>query len=141
MTSGTLTFSGDLDDSTISFGALANDGSATLIGLDGTVTTDSIFLYVGSASSATSSVGLAEFQVYGTPCVGCAKTSNLTGSTTKTSSGTTTATDALTDLALNATATASSGATNQDATKANDGWINGYKEVRLSGSIFFSSFD
>jgi hypothetical protein len=123
MTSGTLTFTGDDNDATISFGALANDGSATLIDLQGSVVTNSIFLYVGSVSSSTGQVGLAEFQVYGTPCTGCAMTSNLTGSTTKTSSGTSSATDASTDLALNATATASSGATDQGANKAIDGFV------------------
>ncbi|GAA5852849.1 hypothetical protein JCM8547_004705 [Rhodosporidiobolus lusitaniae] len=125
MTSGTLTFG---DDATISFGALANDGSATLVQLEGTVVSDSIFLYVQSASASTGQVGLAEFQVFGTPCPGCEVVTNLTGSITKTSSGTTTGADASTDLALRATATASSGADGQGPDKANDGWIDGYKE-------------
>ncbi|GAA5850725.1 hypothetical protein JCM8547_009070 [Rhodosporidiobolus lusitaniae] len=129
MTGGTLTFA---DNSTVSFGALANDGSATLISLGGsggTVVTDSIFLYVTSVSGATGQVGLAEFQVFGTPCPGCAFSSDLTAATTtQTSSGTTTGADASTDLALAATATASSAFDAQGPEKAIDGYVDGYKE-------------
>ncbi|GAA6015570.1 hypothetical protein JCM10207_008130 [Rhodosporidiobolus poonsookiae] len=126
MTGGTLTFS---DNTTVSFGALANDGSATLISLPGNVVTDSIFLYVTSVSSATGQVGLAEFQVYGTLCPGCGPSSSLNGTTTtQTSAGTVSGAAASQDLALVATASASSSFAAQGPEKAIDGYIDGYKE-------------
>ncbi|GAA5824582.1 hypothetical protein JCM11251_000484 [Rhodosporidiobolus azoricus] len=129
MTGGTLTFA---DNATVSFGALANDGSATLIdlgGSGGSVVTDSIFLYVTSTSSSTGQVGLAEFQVFGKQCKGCKISSNLNnGTTTETSEGSTVGTSSSVDLALSATATASSSAPQQGPEKAIDGYVDGYKE-------------
>ncbi|BGP13217.1 hypothetical protein JCM10213_005013 [Rhodosporidiobolus nylandii] len=125
MTGSTITFA---DNTTIAVGALANDGSATLVSLPGSVVTDSMFLYVTSVSSATSQVGLAEWQVYGTPCKGCSVGSSLNGTTqTTTSSGTTSGSAAEDDLALAGTASASSSFAQQGPEKANDGVINGYK--------------
>ncbi|GAA5902982.1 hypothetical protein JCM6882_009662 [Rhodosporidiobolus microsporus] len=129
MTGATLTFA---DNSTVAVGALANDGSATLVSLggsSGSVVTDSIFLYVTSVSSATGQVGLAEFQVYGTVCKGCKVSSSLNSTTTTTTSdGTVSAHDSTQDLALAGTATASSSFSSQGPEKAIDGYIDGYKE-------------
>jgi hypothetical protein len=122
---GTLTFA---DNSTVAFGALANDGSATLINLGGSggsVVTDSIFLYITSVSSATGQAGLAEFQVYGTPCVGCQPSNNLTSTTTtQTSAGVTTGTSSGQNIALTGTASASSSFDAQGPEKAIDGFVS-----------------
>lgn len=125
MTGCTLTFS---DGSSVSVGALANDGSATLVTLPGTVVTQMIVLAVTSTSSATSNVGLAEFRAYGTICDGCALGNNFTNAsaTTTTSTGVVTGTGAYADLALLATASASSYGSSQPPDRSNDGVISGY---------------
>ncbi|GAA6029989.1 hypothetical protein JCM8097_009203 [Rhodosporidiobolus ruineniae] len=126
MTGSTLTFA---DNSTVSVGALANDGSATLVNLGGTVVTDSIFLYVTSVSSATGQVGLAEFQVYGEACPGCTIGNNfVNATTTTTSAGTVAGSASSEDLALLATASSSSSAPSQGPEKAIDGVVSGYLE-------------
>ncbi|KAI5475263.1 Carbohydrate-Binding Module Family 1 protein, cellulose binding protein [Pseudohyphozyma bogoriensis] len=109
--SGTLSFS---DGSSVPVGTLVNDGSATLVALDGNVTTTSVTFTVDSVSSTTSNVGLSEIQCFGT----VAATSG---------NATTPITYSLTDdWALNATATASSYSSGQPATAAIDGLIGGY---------------
>jgi hypothetical protein len=125
MTGCTLTFS---DGSTVSVGALANDGSATLVTLPGTVVTQMIVLAVTSVSSSTSNVGLSEFQAFGSICPGCALGNNFTdaSATTTTSSGVVSGTGAFADLALLATASASSYGSSQPPQRAIDGVISGY---------------
>jgi len=125
MTGSTLTFS---DGSTVSVGALANDGSATLVTLPGTVVTQMIVLAVTSTSSSTSNVGLAEFQAFGELCVGCSLGNNFgdDSATTTTSGGVVSGTGANADLALLATATASSYGSSQPPQRAIDGVISGY---------------
>jgi len=59
MTSGTLMFS---DGSVVSFGSLANDGSATTFAID-SITMNNLLLEVDTVSDNTGSVGLAEIQV------------------------------------------------------------------------------
>ncbi|GAA5826186.1 hypothetical protein JCM11251_007199 [Rhodosporidiobolus azoricus] len=129
ITGATLTFA---DNSTVAVGALANDGSATLVdlgGAGGSVITDSIFFYVTSVSSSTGQAGLAEFQVFGTICKGCEISSNLSSTTTTTTSeGTVAGHPSTENLALKGTATASSFFDAQGPEKAIDGYIDGYKE-------------
>lgn len=60
VTGGTLTFS---DGTFVTIGALQNDGKATYIDLP-SVTSQSIVFMVTKVSSTTSSVGLAQFQVF-----------------------------------------------------------------------------
>lgn len=62
ITGGTLAFD---DGSSVTFGALVNNGSATYVNLTSAVTTSSLRLTVTSVSSSTSSAGLAEIQVFG----------------------------------------------------------------------------
>ncbi|ORY58336.1 hypothetical protein BCR35DRAFT_271227, partial [Leucosporidium creatinivorum] len=62
ITGGMLTFD---DGSSVTFGALVNDGSATDVNLTSAVTTSSLLLTVTSVSSTTSSAGLAEIEVFG----------------------------------------------------------------------------
>lgn len=62
ITGGMLTFD---DGSSVTFGALVNDGSATYVNLTSAVTTSSLLLTVTSVSSTTSSAGLAEIEVFG----------------------------------------------------------------------------
>ncbi|KAM0787970.1 hypothetical protein ACM66B_006172 [Microbotryomycetes sp. NB124-2] len=123
ITGGTLTFA---DGSTTSFGALANEGSATLVQLDQAVVTDSVTLSVTSVGDSSSSVGLAEIRAYGNLCKGCAFTSAST-STTVSPAGIVSGNGAYSDLALQATATASSWSPIQPPDRAIDGVINGYK--------------
>jgi LmbE family N-acetylglucosaminyl deacetylase/3-mercaptopyruvate sulfurtransferase SseA len=58
---GTLTFS---DGSTVSVGALANNGSGTTVSFTARTIT-SVTFTITSVSSATENIGLAEFEVYG----------------------------------------------------------------------------
>ncbi|KAK4052092.1 hypothetical protein OIV83_002386 [Microbotryomycetes sp. JL201] len=122
ITGGTLTFA---DGSSTSFGALANEGSATLVQLDQAVVTDSITLSVTSVGPSSSSVGLAEIRAYGDLCKGCAFTSASTA-TTVSPAGIVSGNGAYADLALQATATASSWSAVQPPDRAIDGVINGY---------------
>lgn len=119
---GNLKFS---DGSTITFGHLANDGSATIVALANAVVTDTITMTVTAASPTSGSVGLAEFQAYGTACPGCAFTSATTADTI-TNRGIVSGTTAGADLALAAVATASSFSPAQPPDRAIDGVINGY---------------
>lgn len=121
---GTLTFA---DGSSVTFGALANDGSATLISLLSPVITDSIKLTVTDAAASSANVGLSEFQVYGSICSGCAFNST-TAASTLTSTGFVAGNGAFSDLALQATATASSYSTGQGPEKVNNGLIGGYTD-------------
>lgn len=68
MTGGTFTFS---SGSPVSFGALVNDGSATVISLPSPVTTTSLLLTVTSVSSTTTSVGLGDIQIFAEAVAGC----------------------------------------------------------------------
>lgn len=122
---GTLLFR---DGSTISFGALANDGSATLVTLPGSVVTDAVLMTVTSVSPATGSIGLAEIQAYGNVCPGCTIGNNFQNSsaTTQTSTGLVSGTGAYQDLALSAEAFASSAFAQQGPEKAIDGVVSGY---------------
>lgn len=132
MTAGTLTFA---DGSVSNFGALANDGSATLITLNTPVVTDSVLMTVTEVSGDTASIGLAEFQAFGTPCIGCAFNSTSTITTTTTSSGFIVGNGAYSDLALQATAHASSEVPGQEATKVNNGIIGGYTDDNSAGWV------
>ncbi|KAM0756053.1 hypothetical protein T439DRAFT_283260, partial [Meredithblackwellia eburnea MCA 4105] len=107
---GTLTFS---DNSTVSFGFLNNEGSATLVTLDTPVVTTSILMTVTAVATSSSNVGLAEIKAYGNPCATCSITSaNATSNI---------------NLAMLATATASSYASAaQGPPKAIDGVATGY---------------
>ncbi|BGP00320.1 hypothetical protein JCM10021v2_004001 [Rhodotorula toruloides] len=58
---GNLTFA---DGTGVSFGPLANDGSATPIYLSKSVTTSSLKMYISKVSSTTTSIGLSEIMVY-----------------------------------------------------------------------------
>ncbi|KAK4050566.1 hypothetical protein OIO90_005033 [Microbotryomycetes sp. JL221] len=122
ITGGTLTFA---DGSATSFGALANEGSATLVQLDTPVVTDSVTLTVTSVGDQSSSVGLAEIRAYGAVCKGCPFTSAGTA-TTVSPAGILSGTGAYADLALQATATASSWSSVQPPDRAIDGVISGY---------------
>ncbi|ORY61153.1 hypothetical protein BCR35DRAFT_196404 [Leucosporidium creatinivorum] len=121
---GKLTFA---DGSSVTFGALANDGSATLVSLLSPVITNSIQLTVTAASASSANVGLSEFQVYGAICSGCAFNST-TAASTLTSAGLVSGNGAFSDLALQATATASSYSTGQGPEKVNNGLIGGYTD-------------
>ncbi|SCZ92524.1 BZ3500_MvSof-1268-A1-R1_Chr5-2g07942 [Microbotryum saponariae] len=114
---GTITFA---DGKSVSFGALANDGSATLVTLSQTVITNSLVVKFTSVSAATGSVGLAEIQVFGDLCSGCQDTGGAIENATTISA------TAFSDLALLAQATASSEANGQSADRVNDGVISGY---------------
>ncbi|SGY68275.1 BQ5605_C004g02873 [Microbotryum silenes-dioicae] len=114
---GTIMFA---DSKSVSFGALANDGSATLVTLSQTVITTSLVVKFTSVSAATGSVGLAEIQVFGDLCSGCQDTGGAIESATSISA------TAFSDLALLAQATASSEANGQPADRVNDGVISGY---------------
>ncbi|SCV72561.1 BQ2448_4098 [Microbotryum intermedium] len=114
---GTITFA---DGRSVPFGALANDGSATLVTLSQTVVTDSLVVKFTSVSAATGSVGLAEIQVFGTLCSECQDSGGIVVNSTAATSA------AFSDLALLAQATASSEANGQTADRANDGVISGY---------------
>ncbi|BGP08932.1 hypothetical protein OF846_003396 [Rhodotorula toruloides] len=61
---GNLTFA---DGTGVSFGPLANDGSATPIYLSKSVTTTSLKMYISKVSSTTTSIGLSEIMVYQVP--------------------------------------------------------------------------
>ncbi|GJN87828.1 hypothetical protein Rhopal_000783-T1 [Rhodotorula paludigena] len=125
ITGGTLTFS---DGSSVPFGALANDGSATLITLAGPVITSYIKMDVTSVSTSTGAAGLAEFRAFGTECPGCTPGNSFGDgtTTTETAYGVTSGTDAYNDLALSAEAYASSSFAQQGPEKAIDGVIDGY---------------
>ncbi|KAM0787997.1 hypothetical protein ACM66B_006198 [Microbotryomycetes sp. NB124-2] len=62
ITSGTLTFD---DGTSVSFGQLFNDASPTYVFLPSIVTSTTLTLTVTGVSSSTTSVGLAEIEVYG----------------------------------------------------------------------------
>ncbi|GEM07994.1 proteophosphoglycan ppg4 [Rhodotorula toruloides] len=61
---GNLTFA---DGTGVSFGPLANDGSATPIYLSKSVTTTSLKMYISKVSGTTTSIGLSELMVYQVP--------------------------------------------------------------------------
>ncbi|GAA5954834.1 hypothetical protein JCM3765_007787 [Sporobolomyces pararoseus] len=125
ITGCTLSFS---DNSSVTVGALANDGSATLVTLPGNVVTKMIVVAVTSTASSTQNAGLAEFQAYGTLCPGC-KIGNTFGNytaNTTTSSGVVSGNGAYADLALLATADASSWPASQPPQRAIDGVVSGY---------------
>ena len=116
VTGATLTFG---DGSSVSTGALFNDGSATVINLASPVKTSTLQFYVTSVSDTTGSAGLAEIQVFGSAVISggssATPTSSGASSSAATSSGTATSTSAAPsatptglDLALSATAVASS---------------------------------
>ncbi|GAA5841179.1 hypothetical protein JCM3766R1_001696 [Sporobolomyces carnicolor] len=135
ITGCTLTFS---DKSTVSVGALANDGSATLVTLPGTVVTQMVVVAVTSTASSTENAGLAEFQAYGAACPACRignTFGNYTANTT-TSGGVVSGTGAYSDLALFATASASSWPATQPPQRAIDGVLSGYP---LNASAEWSS--
>ena len=113
--SGTLTFD---DGTAVTVGALANDGSATAVNFT-TRATSTLLFTVDSVSSTTSNVGLAEMQVFGP--VLSTKTNSSSSTSVPTSFSTV-------NIALNATATASSGSTDQGAANAIDGIVGGYSD-------------
>lgn len=112
---GTLTFS---DGTSVSVGALVNDGSSTLVNLATPVTTSSLEFAVTSVSGSTGSAGLAEIQVFNSASVsgsngavtatsGSANSTIASGTATSTSAAPS-ATSTSLNLALSATAVASS---------------------------------
>lgn len=94
ITSATLTFG---DGTDIEIGALVNDGAATIFGFS-PITTDSLRLTIDGVSASTGNVGLSEFVVSGkeAPVV----TPNIAGLATATASSETPATQQLASKAI-----------------------------------------
>lgn len=61
---GNLTFA---DGTGVSFGPLANDGTATPVYLSKSVTTTSLKMYISAVSGTTTNIGLSELEVYLVP--------------------------------------------------------------------------
>ncbi len=112
ITGGTLTFNDGtlLGTTTVNFGALANDGSATLITLSKPIVAKSVMMTVTSVTGSTTAAGLAEFQVYGTQCANCPVT---TGNTTATTTTSTTLANNGTDSTGNGTIVYADGSSSQ----------------------------
>ncbi|KAM0752192.1 hypothetical protein T439DRAFT_312308 [Meredithblackwellia eburnea MCA 4105] len=131
ITGGTLTFS---DGTSTTFGALYNDGSATLIQLATPKTTTSILMTVTSVDSGTQNVGLAEFRAYGTAVGGTSTSSSTSSTRTSTSSSpSASATSSQSYSSINLVYSASSvtastvdSADGSLAVRAFDGQIGGY---------------
>lgn len=112
------------DDGVESFGALYQEGTATVLSLSKNHTSSSVKMSVTAVSQSTQNVGLSEFQVYGAFGAGIVPISNSTGNSTTPpplilqSS----------DLALLGIPEASSenSDSGQTADKATDGVIDGY---------------
>lgn len=123
ITGGTLTFSPS--SQSITFGALYNDGSATVVNLAAPILTSSITMTVTSVSYTTGLLGLSEFAAFGV----LAKNATAPITPVPTPPNNSTLYSAF-NLAGNATAVASSesGSTGQTADKAIDGYVDGFKE-------------
>lgn len=117
---GTLTF----DDGVENFGALYQDGTATVLSLSKNHTSSSVKMSVTAVSPTTQNVGLSEFQIYGAFGAGIVPVSNSTGNSTTPNPLILQSSD----LALLGFAEASSESTGngQTANKAIDGVIDGY---------------
>ena len=108
----------DFSDGTeVSVGALYNNGSATVFTFD-PIYTNTLTMTVGTVSSSTGSVGLAEIQVYGS---GYAATATASASGAAASG-----LSSLQDIALIATPTCSSQAYSQECDSAIDDVVDGY---------------
>jgi len=125
ITGCTLTFT---DGSSVPVGALANDGSATLVTLPGSVVTSMIVVAVTSVGLPSPNIGLSEFKAFGTLCSDCpiGNTFGNSSTTTTTSGGTASGYDANANLARLGVARASSWPATQPPQRAIDGVISGY---------------
>ncbi|ORY88393.1 hypothetical protein BCR35DRAFT_301507 [Leucosporidium creatinivorum] len=151
VTGASVTFGG----STLTIPSLTNDGTGVTVNFASPVSGDTLVFKVTSVSSSTSNVGLSEIQCFSVAGGGTGSTTTTTtqapassssssssspSSTSTSSSSSSTSTSASTssasssasasptNLALQATASASSFSPGQEASKAIDGVINGYKE-------------
>lgn len=122
ITSGSVTLDGG---NTLSFGFLPNDGTGYAIPI-GNVTTTSVFVRVGSVGYRTVNAGLSEVVVLGSRLEGSPTNNTDAGPTPGTGTGDGTSFAWSNDIALFASASASSSAPDQGASKAIDGQLGGY---------------
>ena len=124
------------DGSIYSVDSLPNNGSALVVPINNIVT-KSVTLKVTGVSSSTGSVGLAEYQVFGSvlyvivpsfPYLRLKSCSPFSSNSTLPAGSDSLPVPTTLNLAPNATASSSSAGEGQSANKANDGIVNGYKE-------------